>query len=193
MRREFGTAEPPLSEVELGRGRANGLVHVHCLPPRARLKASEAVFLLLSLQGHVKVKLVKNSRRVRPTCSHGYTNVRWWWSVVCLLAASAGWLLLFVTSSACLFFFVGGRRRSGLLVGALLRCLRATAFLCHLLYMHENSDGVLAIIHRPPSSLCLLVDYYSTLRNKNAGPLGAAALQGRGDNRGRKERGPPQQ
>ena len=37
MRREFGTAEPPSSEVELGRGRANGLVHVHPLPPRAAL------------------------------------------------------------------------------------------------------------------------------------------------------------
>ena len=37
MRREFGTAEPPSSEVELGRGRANGLVHVHCLPPAAVL------------------------------------------------------------------------------------------------------------------------------------------------------------
>jgi hypothetical protein len=49
MRREFGTAEPPSSEVELGRGRANGLVHVHCLPTGARLKASEAfLFLLLS-------------------------------------------------------------------------------------------------------------------------------------------------
>ena len=45
MRREFGTAEPPSSEVELGRGRANGLVHVHCLPPRARLKALEAGFV----------------------------------------------------------------------------------------------------------------------------------------------------
>ena len=31
MRREFGTTEPPSSEVELGRGRANGLVHVHFL------------------------------------------------------------------------------------------------------------------------------------------------------------------
>ena len=37
MRREFGTAEPSTSEVELGRGRANGLVHVHCLPPAAVL------------------------------------------------------------------------------------------------------------------------------------------------------------
>ena len=37
MRREFGTAEPPSSEVELGRGRANGLVHVHFLPPVAAL------------------------------------------------------------------------------------------------------------------------------------------------------------
>ena len=37
MRREFGTAEPPSSEVELGRGRANGLVHVHPLPPRTAL------------------------------------------------------------------------------------------------------------------------------------------------------------
>ena len=36
MRREFGTAEPPSSEVELGRGRANGLVHVHFLPPVGR-------------------------------------------------------------------------------------------------------------------------------------------------------------
>ena len=69
MRREFGTAEPPSSEVELGRGRANGLVHVHCLPPLARLKASEAGFVF-SFQGHVKVELaipldsVKNSRRV---------------------------------------------------------------------------------------------------------------------------------
>ena len=45
MRREFGTTEPPSLEVELGRGRANGLVHVHCLPPRARLKASEAGFV----------------------------------------------------------------------------------------------------------------------------------------------------
>ena len=53
MRREFGTAEPPSSEVELGRGRgrANGLVHVHFLPPVGRAlfdkniqKASEAVF-----------------------------------------------------------------------------------------------------------------------------------------------------
>ena len=34
MRRDFGTAEPPSSEVELGRGRANGLVHV-----RAALEA----------------------------------------------------------------------------------------------------------------------------------------------------------
>ena len=38
MRREFGTAEPPSSEVELGRGRAIGLVHFHCLPTEARLK-----------------------------------------------------------------------------------------------------------------------------------------------------------
>ena len=38
MRREFGTTEPPsTSEVELGRGRANGLVHVHPLPPQAAL------------------------------------------------------------------------------------------------------------------------------------------------------------
>ena len=37
MRREFGTAEPPSSEVELGRGRANGLVHVHFLPRRTPL------------------------------------------------------------------------------------------------------------------------------------------------------------
>ena len=36
MRREFGTAEPPSSEVELGRGRANGLVHAHFLPPVGR-------------------------------------------------------------------------------------------------------------------------------------------------------------
>ena len=36
MRREFGTTEPPSSEVELGRGRANGLVHVHFLPPVGR-------------------------------------------------------------------------------------------------------------------------------------------------------------
>ena len=36
MRREFGAAEPPSSEVELGRGRANGLVHVRFLPPVAR-------------------------------------------------------------------------------------------------------------------------------------------------------------
>jgi hypothetical protein len=36
MRREFGTAEPPSSEVELGRGRANGLVHVRFLPPVGR-------------------------------------------------------------------------------------------------------------------------------------------------------------
>ena len=36
MRREFGTAEPPSSEVELGRGQANGLVHVHFLPPVGR-------------------------------------------------------------------------------------------------------------------------------------------------------------
>ena len=65
MRREFGTAEPPSSEVELGRGRANDLAHVYCLPTGARLKASEAFFSSLSFQGHVKVKLVKNSRRVR--------------------------------------------------------------------------------------------------------------------------------
>ena len=45
MRREFGTTEPPSSEVELGRGRANGLVHVHCLPTSALLKASEAGFV----------------------------------------------------------------------------------------------------------------------------------------------------
>ena len=46
MRREFGTAEPPSSpEVEVGRGRANGLVHVHCLPTGPRLKASEAGFV----------------------------------------------------------------------------------------------------------------------------------------------------
>ena len=38
MRREFGTAEPPSSEVELGRGRANGLVHVHFLPPVGRFQ-----------------------------------------------------------------------------------------------------------------------------------------------------------
>ena len=37
MRREFGTAEPPSSEVELGRGRAGGLVHVRSLPTRAVL------------------------------------------------------------------------------------------------------------------------------------------------------------
>ena len=36
MRREFGTTEPPSSEAELGRGRANGLVHVHFLPPVGR-------------------------------------------------------------------------------------------------------------------------------------------------------------
>ena len=42
MRREFGTAEPPLSEVELGRGRANFLVHANSLPPWAVL------FVLLS-------------------------------------------------------------------------------------------------------------------------------------------------
>ena len=36
MRREFGTTEPPSSEVELGRRRANGLVHVHFLPPVGR-------------------------------------------------------------------------------------------------------------------------------------------------------------
>ena len=37
MRRDFGTAEPPSSEVELGRrGRANCLVHVHFLPPVGR-------------------------------------------------------------------------------------------------------------------------------------------------------------
>ena len=33
MRREFGTAEPPSSEVALGRGQANGLVHVHSFHP----------------------------------------------------------------------------------------------------------------------------------------------------------------
>ena len=48
------------------RARAIGLVHVHCLPTGARLKASEAGFFS-SFQGHVKVKLAKNSRRVRPT------------------------------------------------------------------------------------------------------------------------------
>ena len=37
MRREFDTAEPLSSEVELRRGRANGLVHVHSLPPWAVL------------------------------------------------------------------------------------------------------------------------------------------------------------
>ena len=64
MRRDFGTAEPPSSEVELGRGRANGPVHVHGLPTSARLNASEAGFFF-SFQCHVKVKLIKNSRRVR--------------------------------------------------------------------------------------------------------------------------------
>ena len=36
MRREFGTTEPPSSEVKPGRGRANCLVHVHFLPPVGR-------------------------------------------------------------------------------------------------------------------------------------------------------------
>ena len=73
MRREFGTTEPPSSEVELGRGRANGLVHVHFLPPVGRplfdenIQKAQKRGLFFSFQGHVKVKLVKNSRRVRPT------------------------------------------------------------------------------------------------------------------------------
>ena len=72
MRREFGTTEPPSSEVELGRGRANGLVHVHFLPPVGRplfdenIQKAQKRGLFFSFQGHVKVKLVKNSRRVRP-------------------------------------------------------------------------------------------------------------------------------
>ena len=45
MRRTDRSKEPPSSEVELGRERANGLVHVHCLPPRAQLRASEAGFV----------------------------------------------------------------------------------------------------------------------------------------------------
>lgn len=45
MRRTDRTRKTPSSEVELGRERANGLVHVHCLPPRARLRASEAGFV----------------------------------------------------------------------------------------------------------------------------------------------------
>ena len=57
MRHEFGTSEPPPSEVNLGRGRANGPVHDHYFPPWAQLKkASEAGFAF-SFQGHVKVKL----------------------------------------------------------------------------------------------------------------------------------------
>ncbi len=73
MRREFGTTEPPSSEVELGRGRANGLVHVHFLPPVGRplfdenIQKAQKRGLFFSFQGHVKVKLAKNSRRVRQT------------------------------------------------------------------------------------------------------------------------------
>ena len=51
MRREFGTTEPPSSEVELGRGRANGLVHVHFLPPVGRslwTKTYKSMFLFRS-------------------------------------------------------------------------------------------------------------------------------------------------
>ena len=52
MRREFGTAEPPSSEVELGRGRANGLVHVHFLPPVGRSLFDKNIqnFLLFRLR-----------------------------------------------------------------------------------------------------------------------------------------------
>ena len=49
MRREFGTAEPPPSEVELGRGRANGLVHVHSLPLYTTVGRGPFSFVLLFL------------------------------------------------------------------------------------------------------------------------------------------------
>ena len=53
MRREFGTTEPPSSEVELGLGlgrggRANGLVHVHFLPPVGRSLLAFCMFLFQS-------------------------------------------------------------------------------------------------------------------------------------------------
>ena len=73
MRREFGTVELPPSEVTLGRGRANGPVHVHYFPPWARLKKASEAVSPSSFRGHVKVlELAKNSRNTRQTFSHGY-------------------------------------------------------------------------------------------------------------------------
>ena len=76
MRREFGTAEPPSSEVELGRGRANGLVHVHFLPPVGRSLFDKNIQKPLSFRRkHTKLcfrskanltRILENRSRRRP-------------------------------------------------------------------------------------------------------------------------------